>query len=201
MLVASKQATEWRGVGVAHQKQLGKHRNSQSFAAGLSTTLCLKGGTRLQCLAGHIPHHATIPETQHILTQWGNHVGPTKLVVGMDANEVFAQPHDPFSTSARSFTGRGECILQWLNDYNITLPLQDISSPTHFPYNTTLRPRRLDYIASRHNTTQQGGVVACRHRASTDHDGVQLRIRLQSKTRPRRNPLHGGHGNSRTQRR
>ena len=201
MLVASKQATEWRGVGVAHQKQLGKHRNSQSFAAGLSTTLCLKGGTRLQCLAGHIPHHATIPETQHILTQWGNHVGPTKLVVGMDANEVFAQPHAPFSTSARSFTGRGECILQWLNDYNITLPLQDISSPTHFPYNTTLRPRRLDYIASRHNTTQQGGVVACRHRASTDHDGVQLRIRLQSKNEAKKEPTTWGHGNSRTQRR
>ena len=110
----------------------------------------------------------------------------------MDANEVFAQPHAPLSTSARSFTGRGECILQWLSDHNITLPFQDVCSPTHFPYNTTFRPRRLDYIASRHNTTQQGGVTECRHRASTDHDGVQLTIRLPSKGEVRREPMTWG---------
>ena len=140
--------------------------------AGLSATLCLKGGTKLHCLAGHIPHHATIPEPQHILTQWGI-MWATKLVIRMDANEVFAQP---FSTSARSFTGRGECILQWLGDNNLTLPLQDIGSPTHFPYNTALRPRRLDYIASRHNTTQHGGVADCRHRASPTTTGSNSQL-------------------------
>ena len=118
-------------------------------------------------------------------------MGPAKLIIGMDANEVFTQPHSPLSTSTCSSTGRGECILQWLGNNNITLPLQDISSPTHFPYNTTLRPRRLDYIASRHNTTHSGGVASCRHRASTDHDGVKLTIKLQAGGETKGRPQHG----------
>ena len=158
-LVASKQATEWRGVGVAHKKQLGGHRNSHAFLAGLSTTLCLKGGTKLQCLTGHIPHHATIPETQHILAQWGEHVGPTKLIIGMDANEVFTQPFSPLSTSTRSFTGRGECILQWLGDNNITLPLQDISFPHTLPlqHGTQAPKTRLPRQQTQHYTLGGGG--------------------------------------------
>ena len=183
-MVASKQATEWRGVGIAHKKTLGGHRNTHGHTGGITTTLLLKGGTKIRCLSGHIPHHATIPETNVILAGWGAHLGSDRLVVGMDANEVFTQP---FTSATNSATGRGECVLQWASEHNITFPLQDITTPTHHPYNTRLAPRRLDYVACRSTSHKQGGVVACRHRAATDHDGVKLTLQLDL-AKDRNNP-------------
>ena len=108
---------------------------------------------RLRCLSGHIPHHATFTETCDILAHWGSKIGSEKLLIGMDANEVFSQP---FTIATNSQTGRGERILQWLTEHNITLPRQDCHVPTHFPDNTALNPRRLDYVATREIAHSQG---------------------------------------------
>ena len=91
-VVASKQKDEWRGVGIAHKKSLGGHRHTIGHPGGISTTICNKGGSKLGCLSGHIPHHATISETGCTLAEWGTQLGNNKLIMGMDANEQFAQP-------------------------------------------------------------------------------------------------------------
>ena len=153
-------------MGWHTRRPLGGHRNTHGL---------VKGGTKIRCVSGHIPHHATIPETNDILTGWSGHLGMGKLIIGMDANEVFTQP---FTTTANSSTGRGERVLQWASEHSITFPLQDVNTPTHFPYNTRLTPRRPDHVACRSTSHKQGGVVACRHRAATDHDGVKLTLQL-----------------------
>ena len=169
-MVASKQTMGMEGSGGGTQKESG-------LTGGLTTTLLLKGGCKIRCLSGHIPHHATVPETSDILTGRGGHLSTGRLIIGMDANEVFSQP---FTTAVNSSTGRGEHILRWACEHNITFPLQDINTPTHFPYNTRLAPRRLDYVACRNMSHEQGKVVACKHRAATDHDGVQLTLQLHA---------------------
>ena len=46
-------------------------------------------------------------------------------------------------------TGRGEAVLFAVADVGGKFPPQKMDQPTHFPYNTALRARRLDYLITK----------------------------------------------------
>ena len=170
-LVFGKCEGEFRGEGVAH-RTTHKHQHTVVNTAGIATTLVTQR-TTIRVLSGHIPHRATIPQTEAILHGWGDMLQGRVAVLGMDANETFRPPLAG-RPGCYASTGRGEVILEWLLSMSLKFPPQDLATPTYHPYNTTMRPRRLDYIATKGGTPDPGRVIACKDRAASDHDGVLL---------------------------
>ncbi|OLP91389.1 hypothetical protein AK812_SmicGene26920, partial [Symbiodinium microadriaticum] len=138
-LLGHRQEEEWRGVGIAYDINVFKHsapwHRANAYKAKLTT-----GDFTFVGMSVHVPHHATIDQTNELLSECydGIHTGD-KLIVGMDANEEFKQRQ--VGTVAR--TARGEVILLATSGVGGKFPPQDMDKPTHFPYNTVLRPRRL----------------------------------------------------------
>ena len=153
------------------------HRNHHSSSMTGAVVTALKNNqthTTFRILAGHIPRHATIPATEQILAQWGEQlVGHTKAYVGMDANETFNNVSQ-HTVGGTANTGRGDLILQWMLQQNLTLPPQQNHLPTYCPYNHQMQPRRLDYIMVRGTTAGAGRVCQCKDRASSSYK-CQLR--------------------------
>ena len=75
-------------------------------------------------MAGHVPHHATIAQTEQYLLAWGSTLAKARVRAGIDANEVLT---DPDSQGPRAHTGLGEAVLA---------TMQDLATPTYHPYNT-----------------------------------------------------------------
>ncbi|CAE7364098.1 pol [Symbiodinium sp. CCMP2592] len=159
-LVYGKCEGEFRGEGIAHRAAHHSHHHSEVAKGGVITTLKGKNSkTITRALAGHIPHHATIPQTQDILHDWRQALGDRcRFLLGIDANETFAPPISN-TTGCYATTGRGECILEWADDNNIRLPPQDLSTPSYHPYNQLMQPRRLDYLLVKGITAGNGKVV------------------------------------------
>ena len=169
-LVFGKMEGEFRGEGIAHRKAYTHHR-SKVLTGGVTTQLKHKPTRHtINTLSGHIPHHATTPQTQAILMEWGATLGTSHLLLGVDANETFARL--PHQSQQRRETGRGDVILEWTAEHNITVPPQQLHLPSYHPYNTLMQPRRLDYVMARGCTLGDGQVVLCKDRAASDHDGV-----------------------------
>ena len=130
-LVFGKIEGEFRGEGIAHHKAYTHHR-SKVLTGGVTTQLKHKQTRSIvNALSGHIPHHATIPQTQAILMEWGETLGTSHLLLGMDANETFAPP---IAATAGCYaqTGRGDVILEWTAEHNITIP-PTTAPPTELP--------------------------------------------------------------------
>ena len=144
-LVFGKIEGEFRGEGIAHHKAYTHHR-SKVLTGGVTTQLKHKQTRSIvNALSGHIPHHATIPQTQAILMEWGETLGTSHLLLGMDANETFAPP---IAATAGCYaqTGRGDVILEWTAEHkHHHPPPQQLHLPSYHPYNTLMQPRRLDY--------------------------------------------------------
>ena len=73
-----------------------------------------------------------------------------------------------------SCTTRGETILYRTLDRNIGFPRQDIDASSHFPYNTELQPRRLDYIVTRWIYLPYTELGDYRDRMRSDHEFILL---------------------------
>ena len=129
-LVFGKCEGEFRGEGVAH-RTAHKHQQTTVVTAGIATTLTTQH-TQLRVLSGHIPHHATIPQTEAILHGWGDVLQGRICVLGMDANETF-RPALANRPGCYASTGRGELILEWLLSVDLKLPPQDLVTPTYHP--------------------------------------------------------------------
>ena len=110
----------------------------------LHTTL----GHKCGALSAHVPHHATTAHTETLLAQWGDCAAlrQRRVLVGMDANEQFTPSPHTGNQQAQAHTSRAEAILAWQQRVGLRLPPQDLATPSHFPYATMLRPRRLDYV-------------------------------------------------------
>ena len=54
----------------------------------------------------------------------------------------------------------------------LKLPPQDLEKPTHFPYNTAFRPRRIDYVAIRGRTAEGHHIGDHRNIPCSDHEAV-----------------------------
>ncbi|CAE7250880.1 unnamed protein product [Symbiodinium sp. KB8] len=117
ILLAGKKAGEWRGTAVAFKSTF-SHSSATVHQRACSVILTDDENT-LGVLSGHIPHHATVDETQQILEDWRHSkaVNQRKLVVGMDANEVF---HHSDNTPGfpKGNTARGDVILQWTAEHS-----------------------------------------------------------------------------------
>ena len=140
---ASKQDSDWRGIGIAHTSDLQHYRHRQ-LKCGTSTSIGLDD-MRLRALSGHMPHHATIAECGEILSCWAEqiHAGDVKAVLGCDLNETFTPGDDD---NVHSDSARGEVILTWWTAKGGDIPEQNLGVPSYFPYNDRMMPCRLDYI-------------------------------------------------------
>ncbi|CAE7795568.1 CPK2 [Symbiodinium sp. CCMP2592] len=146
-VVSGKKAGEWRGTAIAFHS-LYSHHNATIHPRGSSIVL-QRGTKKLGVICAHVRHHATIDETSTILAdlQRSEAHKQQKVVLGLDANEVFSQ-----SESAPAFpkghTDRGETILEWCANSSFKYPAQELHLPSHFPYSGQT-PRRLDYLVTR----------------------------------------------------
>ena len=147
-IISGKTAGEWRGRGIAYRQNMGVHSATKVRKGCLSTTLSTQDGKLKVGLASiHVPHHATIAETEVLLADID--LGTTKLVLGMDANETF----DQSARGETARTGRGECLLQWLANLGV------------------------DYLAARGmQGAGRGRVVPARDIAASDHEPVVAQI-------------------------
>ena len=171
-MIAGKQATEWRGTAIVHSAEY-RHSRNKLLKTGICTTL-RQGNLRFLALSGHLPHHATLPEAADILNTWEQqYLWEPKGVLGMDANETFRART---GTAVSSETARGELLLDHLTAGDFKFPLQGLSKPTYFPYNTAMLPRRLDYICTRHMLSDEGMVHDKRDLARSDHEPVSVKL-------------------------
>ena len=188
MLLHGKQETEWRGCGIAFLRSLGTHQSTKLHTAAISTQLCLHGSRGIGLLSGHISHKFSIAQTAEALANWGDApcMRAFKLLLGFDANETFLQPGGLLGDATPSCTGRGEQILQWCLEHDVSIPAQDIHKPSHFPYNPALSARRIDYVAARGIRVTQAGVGSFRDRAASDHEPILAEAVLPVPQGPKR---------------
>ena len=171
-MFAGKVQDEWRGTAIVHTNSF-QHGRTKLLKAGTCCTLTA-GSFSFRVLSGHLPHHATLLETEEILATWQNQLqGDHRCFVGLDANETFKPGR---GLAILSDSARGEMLLGHLNSWGIKLPPQDLGAPSYFPYNTQMRPRRLDYVFTRHLLAEVGKVLACRDLARSDHEPILLEL-------------------------
>ena len=175
VIVCGKGKGDWRGVGIAYQATERRHTNTKLLKVGIATTISSSGGKQgIRYLSGHIPHHATVAQTEEIMQSWESTMRKAKVVVGMDANEEFT---DNDATGLRSRTARGEAILAATLPMGAAAPPQQLDVASYHPYNTQQRSRRLDYILVRGLHSEKGGVLeGSRHIARSDHDLVWIQL-------------------------
>ena len=171
-MYAGKLQGEWRGTAIAHDSLL-QHSRSKLLKAGTCCTLA-SGKFSMMVLSGHVPHHATLLETEEIFSGWKHQVtGEGRCMVGLDANESFKPGR---GQAVISDSARGEFMLGEFVSLGLRLQPQDLHSPSYYPYNTQMRPRRLDYIFTRHLLADRGGLLDCRDLARSDHEPVHLSL-------------------------
>ena len=142
-----KNSRDWRGTAIAFRSSTAKHTNSALLPGGISTTLTPANPKhRTRFISGHIPHHATMAQTEELLGGWHSALTQPKVVVGFDANETFTDPDDQ---GWRAHTGRGELVLTTMAEHNLEGSPQDLHTPTYHPYNTAMESRRLDYLMTK----------------------------------------------------
>ena len=132
MLLHGKQDSEWRGCGIAFAKVLGTHESTCLHKASISTIIRLHGRKTVGLISGHVSHRFTIAQTAQALSDWGT--APclkSCKVLGLDANETFLQPGGDLEDTTLSCTGRGEQILQWFLEHDMTVPLQEVEVPSY----------------------------------------------------------------------
>ena len=137
VIVYGKNEGDWRGTAIAYRSGEHKHINTKLLMSGIATTLTNIRGTKgTRYLSGHIPHHATIAQTERILGSWEPTLTKARMILGFDANETYA---DPDGEGWRAQGGRGEAILEACARAGIQFPSQDLPTPTYHPYNTAQR--------------------------------------------------------------
>ena len=178
-LLAGKKTDEWRGTAIAFRSTY-THAHSSLHLRGCSLVLS-NGKHKWGVISGHIPHDATIDETQEILRDWqrSKAMEQSRVVLGLDANEVITFP-ETAPCFPRGTTARGEAILQWAPENStMVFPHQELHKPTHFPYSGQ-SPRRLDYLAVRGTHLREGRVGEHRDRAASDREPVLALFQMLS---------------------
>ncbi|CAE7547148.1 unnamed protein product [Symbiodinium natans] len=186
-LVMGKTEAEWRGTGIAYTTAHYHHTHAQHLEG--ATTMILRGGDLsdmgktcnahadmgIGVLSVHLPHHATVTRTEHLLSTWGatSALLMGHSLLGGDINESFYDTE----IGAMATTSRGESVMQWLAEQGLWLPEQTMDVPTYHPYNLAMRPRRLDYVAVKGMPGSRGQVhQGSRDIIQSDHDAVSLKV-------------------------
>ena len=172
-LLLHKHEAEWRGQGLMVRDCWGSLTRIQG-APGLPTAVVGKNKDSIGFASIHLPPKATLDETETRLAQLGGTpaLQQPRLVLGFDCNETF----DFEGAEVRSCTPRGEAILVWAVHHELRLPLQQGTTPSYFPYNTSQLPRRLDYLWVRGLRTPWEGEVLQKTRTTmgSDQDAVAI---------------------------
>ncbi|CAE7301426.1 pol, partial [Symbiodinium sp. CCMP2592] len=173
-LVAGKTDKDWRGTAVAFRKELGTHTPNTVTRAGVSTCIVGEGKAVCGVISYHLPHHATVDQVGVQLAALARHpaIQERRVCMGADANESFTTRAG--GNTAVAHTARGDLFLAWLLEHQLRLPPQRLEEPSHFPYNTELRPRRLDYVMIKgtHSTTVH--ISDYRDIPASDHEAIVL---------------------------
>ena len=122
--------------------------------ASIGATLHTTTGTSLHIISAHLPHHATLEQTQQLLHAWQDnhpHFRNHPCIIGADWNETF---NTQLQTAV---TSRGEIILEWISQHSQHMPPQQDDIPSYHPY---------------HKTYGRGSVPS-------DHDAVVAEITTQ----------------------
>ena len=201
-IVTGKTATEWRGEGIAYRHAQHSHAHVECtegmiavvLRGGDLSDLGTEGGetrrpiqtgqqvTAIGVVSAHLPHHATAAKTEQLLGRWGESVAMVqpKAVFGGDLNESFLD----FEQGVAAETGRGDIVLQWMDEQQLRLPDQELEKPTYHPYNTAMRSRRLDYVAVKKLRTDDGAVLeGTRDIIQSDHDIVVVPVHCSLPTK------------------
>ena len=148
------------------------------FRSRVGATLRPTANTTIHIISAHLPHHATLDQTQQLLQTWQDnrpqlHHHP--CVIGADWNETF-NTHLHRATPAR-----GDHVLEWMSTLKQSFPPQQDSAPTFHPYNKAMRSRRIDYISSsRHNLRRAAPIEGSRDVAFSDHDAFMAEVHARS---------------------
>ncbi|CAE7492290.1 unnamed protein product [Symbiodinium sp. CCMP2592] len=179
-LVYGKKEGEFRGEAIAFRTAVATHTQTNVTNGGIGTVLRMHTGDRWGLLSGHIPHHATIPETEMMLANWGEQpaLRIPKVALGLDANEQITEAAGD-ATCAQAHTGRGDALLNWGTHHHLRLPPQALHVPSYYPYNPLHEPSRLDYMLLRKGYSLQASPIPARHMASSDHDPVLAQLRTK----------------------
>ena len=184
-MLFGKGTEDWRGNAVVHTTNL-RHSRGKVLPSAISCVLTSEE-LRFGAVSLHIPHHATLSQTEQILQQLQPHADTThKAVLGVDANETFSAAN--LNKQHKANTARGELLLHWFEKRELHFPQQAIHLPSHFPYNNRLEARRLDYILTRHLLCDQGGVLQHRDIATSDHEPIAVPLTTLTKSVKRRQP-------------
>eukprot|EP00439_Symbiodinium_sp_Y106_P034658 s5604_g4.t1 len=105
-IFAGKQDSDWRGTGIAHATCMGRSRNK---LLQCGTGCLLSDDTnKLYVMSGHIPHHATLLQTEAIVDTWKQQFDHyEKALLGWDANETFTTGMD--AASIRRLAAGNSC--------------------------------------------------------------------------------------------
>ena len=184
-MLFGKGTEDWRGNAVVHTANL-RHSRGKVLPSAVSCILTSEE-LRFNAVSLHIPHHATLSQTEHILQQLEPHSNTThKAVLGVDANETFSEAHT--NKQVKAYTARGELLLHWFEAQELHFPQQAIHLPSHFPYNNRLAARRLDYVLSRHLLCDQGEVLQQRDIATSDHEPIAVPLTVLTRATHRGQP-------------
>ena len=182
-IVFGKMEGEFRGEGVAHTTTFSHHR-SRVLPGAVTTQL--RSNLACTVIAGHIPHHATIAQTEAMLSSWRDATQTRRAILGFDAKETFTTPPPPSGRGCYASTGRGHTILNWLTREDYTIPPQQLHVPSYHPYNHSQQPRRIDYLATKHITAGEGKVLPIKDRAASDHDAITTPVGTHKRGGPAR---------------
>ncbi|CAE7904274.1 X-element\ORF2, partial [Symbiodinium necroappetens] len=144
-------------------------------------TLARQLGTSLTGLADRWEVLDTDLYDMHVVT-WnvgGTDSGDLQCVCGKQADDWRG-----ISGKLTTTSGRGEQMLTSLTAGDVRIPSQQLEQASFFPYNTTMRPRRLDYVATKHLLCQEGRVLSLRELASSDHEPVHVPLQQPAPPAP-----------------
>ena len=180
-LLGHRQHEEWRGVGIAYNTTIFTHTEPQHRANAYSCSLHT-GGTSFTGISLHVPHHATVDQTNELLSDSLERIqSGAKMIVGMDANEEFQER----TVGTVAQTARGEAILFAVADVEGKFPPQSMTEPSHFPYNKALRSRRLDYLVTKGIFLDEIHVGDWRDIVGSDHEPIVGKARMTATRRQR----------------
>ncbi|CAE7450816.1 pol [Symbiodinium microadriaticum] len=180
-LLGHRQHEEWRGVGIAYNTTTFTHTEPQHRANVYSCSLHT-GGTSFTGISLHVPHHATVDQTNELLSDSLYRIqSGAKMIVGMDANEEFQER----TVGTVAQTARGEAILFAIADVEGKFPPQSMTEPSHFPYNKALRSRRLDYLVTKGIFLDEIHVGDWRDIVGSDHEPIVGKARMAATRRQR----------------
>ena len=157
------------------------HTEPQHRANAYSCSLHT-GGTSFTGISLHVPHHATVDQTNELLSDSLERIqSGAKMIVGMDANEEFQER----TVGTVAQTARGEAILFAVADVEGKFPPQSMAEPSHFPYYKALRSRRLDYLVTKGIFLDGIHVGEWRDIVGSDHEPIVGKARMAATRRQR----------------